>query len=73
MVEFWNGIQLRLQEIFDPTALGARLAEWAADLIVALIVLAGFYFAWRALDRVLQGVLRRRSVDQTLATLWTCC
>ena len=68
MIEFWKSIQTRLQEIFDPTMLGAQFAKWLADFVVGLIVLAFFYFVWRLLNWVLQRVLRERKFDETLAT-----
>jgi small conductance mechanosensitive channel len=68
MIEFWKSIQLRLQEIFDPTMLGAKFADWLADFAVGLIVLAFFYFVWRLLNWVLQRVLKKRNIDRTIAT-----
>ena len=68
MIEFWKSIQLRLQEIFDPAILGAQLAEWLANFAVGLVVFAFFYFVWQLLNWVLQRVLKRRSIDRTVAT-----
>ena len=68
MIEFWKSIQLRLREIFDPAILGAQLAEWLANFAVGLVVFAFFYFVWQLLNWVLQRVLKRRSIDRTVAT-----
>lgn len=43
MIELWESIQLRLQQIFDPAMLGAQLAEWLANFTVGLMVVAFFY------------------------------
>ena len=68
MVEFWQSVQLRLQEIFDPAMLGAQLAEWLVNFVVGLMVFAFFYFVWQLLNWILQRVLKKRSVDRTLTT-----
>ncbi len=68
MDRFVEGILARLQTEFDPERLGSQVAALVANVLVGLLVFATFYLLWRLLDRALQMVLRRASVDATTAS-----
>jgi small conductance mechanosensitive channel len=68
MAGFVKGIMSRLQEIFEPQALEAQLAQWLASIVVALIVFLSFYLAWWVVHFVLRPALKRSRVDETTAS-----
>ncbi len=68
MNKFLDGIVSRLQEIFDPTSMGATLADFFANVIVAIIVFSAFYGLWWVLRRVLRPLLDRTNLDETAVT-----
>lgn len=65
MNTLFDSILSRLQELFDPAALGALVAEWLANLVVGLAVFAVFYLAWQLLRALLRPALLRGRVDET--------
>lgn len=68
MAGFVKGIMIRLQDIFEPQALEAQLAQWLASIVVALIVFLSFYLAWWVVHFVLRPALKRSRVDETTAS-----
>ena len=68
MNEFTLNVLLRLQERFDPAALGDRAASLAADILVSAAVFAAFYACWLVADRLLGWLLRPSRVDATSAS-----
>lgn len=68
MDDFVNGIVARLRAEFDLERLGESVAAFLANLLVAALIFAAFYVAWRILDRILRGILPRTNVDPTTAT-----
>ncbi len=68
MEEFFNGIAGRLREIFDPTLLGTNIADFLANIIVALVVFTAFYGFWWLVRRILRPLLKRTRLDETAVT-----
>lgn len=68
MDDFVMGILDRLRTAFEPTRLGDTLAEFVANLTVAVLTFAAFYLLWRLLERGLRPALRRAKVDATSTT-----
>ncbi len=65
MIEFFNGIASRLQEIFDPNELGAYAVDFIANLVIALVVFLVFYVIWHIINRFLRPLLLRGNTDET--------
>ncbi len=65
MNDLIDTIVTRLGEIFDPTSIGTRLADFAVNLVVALITIAAFYLAWLLVRFLLQVFMRRSNLDRT--------
>jgi small conductance mechanosensitive channel len=59
-----DSLLTRLKAYFDLERLGWLIGELLIDVIIAAIVLAIFYVAWRALNRFLASRLKRR-LDKT--------
>lgn len=67
MERFLQGIVTRLQAVFDPEVIGDGLALLLADLLVGLLIFAGFYLLWRLIGPVAHSLLRRSRVDEMTA------
>lgn len=65
MIEFFNGIISRLQEIFDPNELGTYAVDLIANLIIGLVVFLVFYAIWNIINRFLRPLLLRSNSDET--------
>lgn len=65
MEAFLRGILSKLQEIFDPEALGALVADYLASFIVGVFVFAAFYILWRLLALILRRVIKSVDLDET--------
>ncbi len=65
MIEFFNGIISRLQEIFDPNELGTYAVDLIANLIIGLVVFLVFYAIWNMINRFLRPLLLRSNSDET--------
>jgi len=65
MNTFVNSIVARLQEMFDPETLGARVADWLADVIVFVLAFLAFVLLWLVVKRLLRTALRRSKMDET--------
>jgi small conductance mechanosensitive channel len=65
MNEFFRNILKRLVEIFDPEVLGAKAADWIANLVVALITFAAFYLGWLLVQIGLKQFFKRSEIDET--------
>ncbi len=65
MDPFLRGILTKLQEIFDPEALGALAADYLAKLIVGILVFVAFYVLWHLLALILRRVIKRVDLDET--------
>lgn len=65
MEAFLRGILSKLQDIFDPEALGVLVADYLAKFIVGVFVFVAFYAAWRLLALILRRVLKRIDLDET--------
>ncbi|MDX1568797.1 MAG: mechanosensitive ion channel family protein, partial [Longimicrobiales bacterium] len=65
MREFIDGVVGRLQEVFQPSLLGERLVELAANLVIGAATFAAYYLLWRLLDAALRPILKRTEVDAT--------
>jgi small conductance mechanosensitive channel len=70
MSDFLNGIWDRLAELFDPNTLGTLLADWIANAVVGLIVMAAFVLLWLLLKWLARPFLKRADLDET-ATVFT--
>jgi small conductance mechanosensitive channel len=62
---FFESIATRLQEIFDPSVLGEKIAEGLSNLIIGLAVFLAFYLLWRILMLIMRGTLRTSTMDET--------
>jgi small conductance mechanosensitive channel len=65
MEQFFDGIAARLQELFDPEVVGAKVGDLLANLIIALVVFCAFYILWWVLRRLLRPLFQRTQLDQT--------
>lgn len=65
MQEFFGSVVGRLREIFQPSLLGERLVDLAANLIIGVATFAAYYLLWRLLDAILRPILKRTEVDPT--------
>jgi len=65
MKAFLRGILSKLQEIFDPEALGVLVADYLAKFIVGFFVFLAFYILWRLVALILRRVLNRIDLDET--------
>ena len=69
MDTLWEEIVTRLRDFFDAQTLTARLMEIVADLIVGLIVFAGFLDCiWYIVHRLLRNALKRAKLNETAAS-----
>jgi len=59
MQEFFGSVVGRLREIFQPSLLGERLVDLAANLIIGAATFAAYYLLWRLLDAILLPILKR--------------
>jgi len=62
---FLESIWQKLQEIFDPTLIGAELAQGLTKLILGLSVFLAFYLLWLVFRLFLRPALRRWKLDET--------
>lgn len=67
MEQFIESIWNRLETIFDAQTLGERVAELAADVLIALVVFGAFVLLWGVLRLVIHSVFRRTQLDETAA------
>ena len=67
MGEVLKSIIAQLNEIADPAAIGAKLAQLAVNMVVGLIIFAAFYLVWRLVNLLLAPLLQRR-FDKTSGT-----
>lgn len=67
MTDFLQGVAARLAEAFDPETLGAGVADFAANLIVAVVIFLAFYVVWKVVARVAVRIMTRAGTDQTTA------
>jgi len=66
MEVFFESIIDRLQEIFDPSELGALIADVLSNLVVGLAVFLAFYLFWRILMPVMHRTLQKsQRLDET--------
>lgn len=65
MIEFFNGIGARLQDIFDPNKLGIYAVDFVANLLIAVVVFLVFYALWLIINRFLRPILLRGNTDET--------
>lgn len=65
MAEFIEGVVGRLSEIFQPSLLGERLVELAANVVIGAATFAAYYLLWRLLDSILRPLLKKTNVDET--------
>lgn len=68
MDTLWEEIVTRLRVFFDAQTLTAKLTDIVTDLIVGLIVFAGFLIIWFFLNRMLRTSLKRARVNETAAS-----
>lgn len=65
MNELFTSIASRLQEIFNPQALGGKIVEVSINLIVALVTFGAFYLLWLLARIILNAVTKRSELDET--------
>jgi len=65
MNELFTSITSRLQEIFNPQALGGKIVEVSINLIVALVTFGAFYLLWLLARIILNAVTKRSELDET--------
>ena len=65
MNTLWDEIVTRLQDSFDTETLSDSLVDLIANLVVGLIVFAGFLIVWYVLDRMLRASLKRAKLNET--------
>ncbi len=65
MNEILSAIRLRLAQSFDPDILAENFANWAENLLFAVVTFAVYYLVWRLLKLVLVPLLKRMEVDET--------
>ncbi len=65
MTELFNSILVRLQEIFNPQAMGEKIVEGSINLIVALVTFGAFYLIWLVARALVNAVMKRSELDQT--------
>jgi small conductance mechanosensitive channel len=65
MSELIEAILLRLQEVFDPEILGAKIVDFVINFIVATVTFAAFYLAWLIIQLLLNIFMRRSKLDET--------
>ena len=58
----------RLQQTFNPEALGVWVAGVLPRAITAVLIFAAFFLVWKGLDRGLAVVRRRTRLDPTLGS-----
>jgi small conductance mechanosensitive channel len=66
MQTFIQSILNQLQTYFDPEALGAGIADLLLNALVALVIFAAYYLAWWILQHLIQPVLRRSNIEETI-------
>ena len=65
MPELINTIIARLQEVFDPQAIGTYIVDTVINLIVAIITFVAFYLLWVVAQMLLKAFYRRSRFDET--------
>lgn len=68
MAQWLETIVERIQQVFEPKALGEMTAQVLLSLVVGLIVLATFYILWRLVRILLVWAFRRAKLDSTTAS-----
>ncbi len=70
MNEFLGAMRTRLAETFDPELLAQSIANWAENLVFAVLTFLVYYFLWRGIRIVLVPLLKRIDVDETGRTFF---
>ena len=65
MNEILSAIRLRLAQSFDPDILAENFANWAENLLFAVVTFAFYYLVCRLLNLFLVPLLKRMEVDET--------
>lgn len=65
MNEFLLAVRARLAQSFDPDLLAENFANWAENLLFAVLTFVVYYLVWRAIKMVMVPVLQRMDVDAT--------
>ena len=68
MGTLWDEIVTRLQDFIDTEIANAGLVDEIADVVVGLLIFAGFLIIWAVLGRLLRTSLRRAKLDETAAS-----
>lgn len=65
MDAFIQNLLMKIQEIFQPAALGEVIGEWIINLISGVLVFIIFYLLWILSRRILKSILKRSDQDET--------
>ena len=65
MKELLETILMRLQEVFVPKTLGDKIADFAINLIAAIVTFAIFFLVWIFIRSLIKVFMRRSNLDET--------